>query len=175
MTSPQNHSLSEFQTLMKMPDHPFAAGTAWWVRHTGAGRYPGWAGNSHPWIPAFAGMTSCDCVLLFVTGEIKFSSAVLYPLVHEILCRNAKKPQICHSERSEESCIFQLHTKDKISRLRLEMTMQHSISCTRGATPRMKMISLTTGSVLRCHSEAKPKNLVTVESSDEMPRCVRLL
>src|ERR1043166_798857 len=80
------------ETLLKMPD-PLSrlergAGS---VIPAQAGIQVG-AGNSHPWIPASAGMTSCDCVLLFVTGGIKFSSAVLYPLVHKIPCENSSEP-----------------------------------------------------------------------------------
>ena len=36
-------------------------------------------------------------------------------------CLITRTPQTCHSEQSEESCSFR-HCKNKISRLRLEMT-----------------------------------------------------
>ena len=68
--------ISPVETLMKMLDHPSSGSTALLgVRHTGAGRYPGWGGEE-PLLDS-AGMTTWDSVLLLWESEIFIGGVVL--------------------------------------------------------------------------------------------------
>ena len=75
---------------MKMLDHPSSGSIALLgsVIPAQAGIQVG-AGKNRPWIPASAGMTTWDSILLLSRWKVGFSSAVLYPLVHELLCENS--------------------------------------------------------------------------------------